>query len=119
MILKVTKSYLLSSLNRKSSRNKCYIGGVMPPFFYYICYKLYTMSNKNNTIRFKTASFKVSELGGLTETQFLKRFEHIEDMFNSHGETREKLLKEAYKLVREKYEELNPTKKEAKQEDKK
>lgn len=75
--------------------------------------------SKKNTIKFNTASFNVQELGVLTEAQFLKQFEPIKDMFNSHGETRELLLKEAYKLVKDRYNELYQTKKEVKQEDKK
>lgn len=58
-------------------------------------------------INFKSMSLRVDSYGKLTEKQFIDKFAHSPNMFGFYGEKRDKILKEAYRLIKNEYDKKN------------
>mgnify|MGYP006388840397 CR=1 FL=1 len=71
---------------------------------------------KESKVIFKSVSFNAEKMSKLSETEFIAQYAHIDQMFNTYGKNKEAFLKEAYKLVKDKYNALS--KKEVKEEPK-
>lgn len=54
-------------------------------------------------VKFKTSSFLIEPNGGLTEAQFVAKYKDQDYMFGHCGEKKNELLKEAYKIIKDKY----------------